>query len=120
MHSDLPITVRHAVALPAEECRLVLRNFGAVVTQVDIAVRRIVAVETVLLKTVCEYDIRVLIGERVDRRVIPVAFVAHRAFIGVAVAVKTQEAVHGPYRHGIEKTRRNIADVQGFACIVLL
>ena len=120
MHPDLPIAVRHAVALPAKLSRLVVRNFGAVVIQVDVAVRGIVTMEAVLIEAMPEHDVGMLVSERVDRRVVPVAVVAHRALISIAVAVKTQGTVHGAYGRGIEKTACDVAHIQGFAGIVLL
>ena len=76
--------------------------------------------EAVLIEAMLKHDVGMLVSEWVDCRVVPVTVVAHGAFVGIAVAVKTQGAVHGADGRGIEKIACNVADIQGFAGIVLL
>lgn len=103
MHTDLPISVGHAVALSAEQCRLIAREFTSAMAYVSVAVPWVVAVKAVLIQAVREYDIGVLIRERVDFRIVPVAIVTHGALVGLAVTMKAQGTVHSTHGSGIEK-----------------
>lgn len=87
MNTYLPIAINNTVALRAQHGRLVAGDFRSIMIQVDVAVFRIVAMEAVLVKAVRENDVGMLISEGVYFRVIAVAVVAHRTFVGVAVSV---------------------------------